>query len=53
LRELKEFGGVDLCGEKGEYHTFVYDGPIFKHPVKFTFGEIIQEKNKFYLEIKL
>lgn len=26
---------VDLCGEQGEYHTFVYDGPVFQHPVSF------------------
>ncbi|QNF31928.1 diphthine--ammonia ligase [Adhaeribacter swui] len=33
--------GVDPCGENGEYHSFVYDGPIFKHPIPFTFGETI------------
>lgn len=26
---------VDICGENGEYHSFVFDGPIFKHPVPF------------------
>lgn len=26
---------VDPCGENGEFHTFCYDGPIFKYPVKF------------------
>lgn len=31
--------GVDPCGENGEFHTFVYDGPIFQNPVKFTIGE--------------
>lgn len=30
---------VDPCGENGEFHTFVYDGPIFKSPIKFTLGE--------------
>lgn len=33
--------GVDPCGENGEFHTFVFDGPIFKHPVQFSFGEIL------------
>jgi uncharacterized protein (TIGR00290 family) len=33
--------GVDPCGENGEFHTFVYDGPIFKHPVSFKTGEKI------------
>jgi uncharacterized protein (TIGR00290 family) len=30
---------VDACGENGEFHTFVFDGPIFKSPVKFSIGE--------------
>lgn len=32
---------VDPCGENGEFHTFVYDGPIFKKPVDFLIGEKI------------
>jgi uncharacterized protein (TIGR00290 family) len=28
--------GVDACGENGEFHTFVYDGPNFSEPVKWT-----------------
>jgi len=35
--------GVDPCGENGEYHSFVYDGPIFKTPVSFNCGEIIKK----------
>ncbi|MGV3589647.1 MAG: diphthine--ammonia ligase [Adhaeribacter sp.] len=31
---------VDPAGENGEYHSFVYDGPLFKAPVNFTTGEI-------------
>lgn len=30
---------VDPCGENGEFHTFCYDGPIFKAPIGFTVGE--------------
>nr|WP_121269187.1 diphthine--ammonia ligase [Pedobacter schmidteae] len=33
--------GIDPCGENGEFHTFVFDGPIFKHPIKFELGEKI------------
>lgn len=33
--------GADACGENGEYHTFVYDGPLFSKPVAFKRGEII------------
>jgi len=32
-------GGADICGENGEYHTFVSDGPCFRYPVDFSFGE--------------
>jgi len=31
--------GADICGENGEYHTFVSDGPIFKQSIDFRFGE--------------
>jgi len=30
---------VDVCGENGEFHTFCFDGPIFKNPVSFEIGE--------------
>ena len=30
---------VDPCGENGEFHTFVFDGPIFSRPIDFTIGE--------------
>ncbi len=30
---------VDPCGENGEFHTFVFDGPIFKEPIAFEIGE--------------
>jgi uncharacterized protein (TIGR00290 family) len=35
---------VDPCGENGEFHTFVFDGPNFKKPVKFEVGEITERK---------
>jgi len=31
--------GADICGENGEYHTFVSDGAIFKQPVQFSFSQ--------------
>jgi uncharacterized protein (TIGR00290 family) len=33
--------GSDVCGENGEYHTFVCDGPIFREPVRLRLGEVI------------
>lgn len=34
--------GACICGENGEYHTFVSSGPTFKYPVEFYFGEKAQ-----------
>lgn len=39
--------GVDPCGENGEFHTFVFDGPIFSTPVRFSKGEIVLRDNRF------
>lgn len=35
---------VDVCGENGEFHTFVFDGPIFNKPIVFAKGEIVCRK---------
>lgn len=35
---------VDPCGENGEFHTFVFDGPIFKYPIKFNLGEKVHKE---------
>ena len=32
---------VDPCGERGEFHTFAYDGPMFRHPVPIQTGDIV------------
>lgn len=40
LSDLPE--GVDPAGENGEFHTFVFDGPIFYEPVPFQQGEIVE-----------
>ena len=34
---------VDPCGENGEFHTFTFDGPIFKNPIQFEIGEIVKK----------
>ena len=39
--------GADPCGENGEFHTFVLDGPIFKTPVRCATGEVV-ERDGFY-----
>lgn len=43
LDEMRSYG-VDLCGEGGEYHTIVVDGPLFRRPVPLeNRGTIVQE----------
>ncbi|MHB1179363.1 MAG: Dph6-related ATP pyrophosphatase [Daejeonella sp.] len=32
-------GDIDVCGENGEFHTFAFEGPIFKDPIAFKTGE--------------
>jgi len=39
---------VDPCGENGEFHSFVYDGPIFSERIFFAKGEIVLRENRFY-----
>jgi len=38
---------VDPCGERGEFHTFVSDGPGFDGPVEHEIGEIVLRDNRF------
>ncbi len=40
--------GVDPCGENGEFHSFVYDGPIFHTPIRAQRGEKVLRDNRFY-----
>jgi uncharacterized protein (TIGR00290 family) len=40
LRDLPP--GVDACGENGEYHSFIFDGPDFRMPIAFERGEIVR-----------
>jgi uncharacterized protein (TIGR00290 family) len=43
--------GVDPCGENGEFHTFVFDGPIFSDPVKFVFGERVCRDSFWFCDL--
>jgi diphthamide synthase (EF-2-diphthine--ammonia ligase) len=39
-------GNVDPCGENGEFHTFVFDGPIFSNPIPISIGEKVFREYK-------
>jgi uncharacterized protein (TIGR00290 family) len=46
LADLPTF--VDPCGENGEFHSFVFDGPIFNGAVRFSIGEKVLRDERFY-----
>jgi uncharacterized protein (TIGR00290 family) len=39
---------VDPCGENGEFHSFVYDGPIFRDRIGFEKGEVVLRDKRYY-----
>jgi diphthamide synthase (EF-2-diphthine--ammonia ligase) len=45
--------GSDACGENGEYHTFVYDGPTFNHPIQIKPGKVIDFNTYSVIDIQL
>jgi len=42
---------VDPCGENGEFHSFVFDGPIFEEPISFTIGEVVLRDSFCYCDL--
>ncbi len=42
---------MDPCGERGEYHTFVFDGPEFRDPVGFTRGQVTEHDGHRFLDL--
>ena len=42
---------VDPCGENGEFHTFVFDGPMFRNPVSFSFSEIVCRDSFWFCDL--
>lgn len=43
--------GVDPCGEYGEFHTFVFDGPIFRFAVSCRAGEIVERDGFVFCDV--
>jgi len=44
--------GVDPCGENGEFHTFVYDGPIFSDAIAVERGEVVERDGFYFCDLK-
>ncbi|MCS1351495.1 diphthine--ammonia ligase [Mechercharimyces sp. CAU 1602] len=47
---IYDLGTSDACGEYGEYHTFVYDGPLFSNHVSFLLGEKYTIQEHWYYQ---
>ena len=45
--------GVDPCGERGEFHTFAYDGPMFRRPIPVETGEIVERDGFVFADLML
>lgn len=42
---------VDPCGENGEFHSFVFDGPVFKEAVKYSIGEKVLREDFWFSDL--
>ncbi len=50
LAELPD--GVDPCGEGGEFHTFVWNGPGFRAPIAIETGEVVERDGFVFCDVR-
>jgi len=43
--------GIDPCGENGEFHTFVFDGPIFRSPIRVRTGQVVERDSFVFCDL--
>ena len=51
VTEMSTTDELDPCGEAGEYHTFVFDGPEFKTPVDYEVGETVEIDGHRFIDL--
>jgi diphthamide synthase (EF-2-diphthine--ammonia ligase) len=52
LAELREmYPAIDPCGERGEFHSFAYDGPMFARPVPIRGGEVVERDGFVFADL--
>jgi uncharacterized protein (TIGR00290 family) len=44
--------GVDPCGENGEFHSFVFAGPMFRKPLQITLGEVVHRDGFVFIDVE-
>lgn len=49
LRDLPP--SADPCGENGEFHSFVWDGPMFTHPIRVRVGETVEREGFVFADV--
>jgi len=52
IKEIESYG-IDACGEEGEFHTVVVDGPIFTRKINLQFNGIHQDSGYSFLQVEL
>jgi uncharacterized protein (TIGR00290 family) len=45
--------GVDPCGERGEFHTFAWDGPMFRQPIRVKSGDRVEREGFVFADLVL
>ena len=50
MEQMKGYG-IDVCGENGEYHTLVVDGPIFRTPLPYQTGKVLDFGSYSVIEV--
>ncbi|MGD2174718.1 MAG: hypothetical protein PVJ27_04885 [Candidatus Brocadiaceae bacterium] len=50
--DLAGLEGVDPCGENGEYHSLVYDGPCFRRPLRYLRCGVHEERDHVFLDVR-
>lgn len=51
LDDLPE--GIDPCGENGEFHSFVFDAPVFSAPIPIKRGEVVERDGFVFADMRL
>jgi len=52
FRDYLHRNNIDPCGENGEYHTIVVDGPLFSHKLSLATGNVISKNEYRLLDMK-
>jgi diphthine-ammonia ligase len=52
MAEIIRHPSIDPCGERGEYHTFVENGPIFQHPLHVQIGERVEMEGHALIDVR-